>query len=487
MPYVPGFTNDIFISFAHIDNLDGWVEEFQNQLRNRLLQIGADVAIWRDGKLRRTDIFSDEIFTQLQQSALLISIVSPSGIKSHWCEDERQAFERFAGLNGGLRFGNHLRAIKVVKTPLPADQHRELFGVLGFEFYEREEQSDRFEEFDHTSAEFRKKRNEMAQDIKNVLDALSGHLTNAPKKDTVYVATTTPDLTRSREAIVRQLEDWGYEVRPQDSEPPRLRGSFQAVTKAELAASIFSVHLVSDQPKTIEAGQDSISAQYDLAQSLPKDRIVWIGHGRQLYSEFDDAIKLGLQKGVEVLKDRPLEDLKDVIEERLNRRRQQPAAPRKSEKSEQSENKVELYLICDLPDHPSWEESTGGQQALKVKEYLDDRGVVVMPSPFSEMEWSELEEEFGAQLQLSNAVLLYWGAASENWFLKIRRIIVKEQTRRNKTSNAGKLTEAFYFGGPPLKKSQYRKLSDLVIEQYDDFDPSALKPLLDRLLANEEA
>ena len=490
MPYVPGFTNDIFISFAHIDNLDGWVEEFQNQLRNRLLQIGAEVSIWRDGKLRGTDVFSDEIFNQLQQSALLISIVSPSGIKSRWCEDERQAFERFAGLNGGLRFGNHLRAIKVVKTPLPADQHRDLFGVLGFEFYEREEQSDRFEEFDPTSAEFRKKRNEMAQDIKAVLDALSGHLTEALKKDTVYVATTTPDLTRSREAIVRQLEDWGYEVRPQDSEPPRLSGSFQAVTKAELAASIFSVHLVSDQPKPIEDGQDSIRAQYDLAQSLPKDRIVWMGPGRQPCSEFDDALKLGLQKGVEVLKDRPIEDLKDVIEERLNRRRQQPAAPRQSEAAEngeKSEHKVELYLICDRPDHPSWEESTSGQQALKVKEYLDDRGVVVIPSPFSEMEWSELEEEFVAQLQFSDAVLLYWGAASENWFLKIRRIIVKEQTRRNKTSNAGTLTEAFYFGSPPLKKSQYRKLADLVFEQYDDFDPNALKPLLDRLLANEDA
>jgi hypothetical protein len=482
MPYVPGFTNDIFISFAHVDNLDGWVEEFQKQLRNRLLMIDADVTIWRDSKLRGTDIFSDEIFTQLQQSALLISIVSPSGIKSGWCEDERQAFERFAALNGGFRFGNHLRAIKVVKTPLPADQHREFFGVLGFEFYEREEQSDRFEEFDPTSSQFRKKRDQMALDIKTVLDAFSGHLTEAPKKDTVYVATTTPDLTRNREAIVRQLEDWGYAVRPRDSEPPRLRGSFQAVTKAELAASIFSVHLVSDQPKPIvEDGQDSIRGQYDLAQSLPKDRIVWIGPGRQLYSEFDDAIKLGLQKGVEVLKDRPLEDLKDVIEERLNRRRQQPASPRKSQE------RVELYLICDRPDHPSWEDSTSGQRALKVKEYLDDRGVVVMPSPFSEMEWSELEEEYGAQLQLSNAVLLYWGTASENWFLKIRRIIVKEQTRRNQTSDAGTLTQAFYFGSPPMKKSQYRKLTDLVFEQYDEFDPSALKPLLDRLLANEEA
>src|SRR5690242_9088648 len=48
MPYVPGFINDIFISFSHVDNLGGWVEMFQDALRTRLLQIGAEVSIWRD-------------------------------------------------------------------------------------------------------------------------------------------------------------------------------------------------------------------------------------------------------------------------------------------------------------------------------------------------------------------------------------------------------------------------------------------------------
>ena len=67
MPYVPGFTNDIFISFSHIDDSDGWVESFEDHLRNRLLQLDAPVTIWRDRKLSGTDIFSDEIFTQLQQ------------------------------------------------------------------------------------------------------------------------------------------------------------------------------------------------------------------------------------------------------------------------------------------------------------------------------------------------------------------------------------------------------------------------------------
>lgn len=483
MAYVPGFINDIFISFSHTDNLGGWVEDFQKRLNERLIQLGAPVCIWRDSTLRGTDVFSDEIFTQLQQSALLISVISPSGINSGWCIDERHAFERFSVLNGGFQFGNHVRAIKVVKTPLDGDQHRGLFDVLGFEFYRREAQSHRFREFHQSSPEFHQIIDELAQDIKSVLDAFRQHLLAVEaddKKKIIYVATTTPSLNWSRDAVVQQLEAWGYTAIPQSSEAPRCFSSFQAVTKAELAASSFSVHLVSDQPRPIvDGGQDSISGQYELAQRLKKDRIIWVEPGRKLYSNFDDALRNGLQNGVEILQNCDIENLKDVIGDKLKQKRR----PTPSQKSEA---RTELYLICDRPDYPS-EDSQVGQRALRIKEFLDENGLVVMPPPYSEMEWSELEEEHRSELQLSNGVLLYWGMASENWFLKIRRIIVNERIRRNKTSGADTLTEAFYFTNPPMKKSQYRNLTEFVFEQYDDFEPKALKPLLDRLLTNEEA
>ena len=482
MPYVPGFTNDIFISFSNVDNLDDWVENFQDHLNNRLLQIDAQVTIWRDSKLRGTDVFSDEIFAQLQQSALLISIISPAGIKSRWCEDERQAFERFAALNGGFRFGNHLRAIKVVKTPLPADHHRDLFGVLGFEFYKREKQSDRFYEFDQSSPEFRRKCNELAQDIKSVLDAFRKHSKGeVRKRKTVYVATTTVDLKPRRDIIVRQLQDWGYAVVPQDSEPLRSLASLRAVTNPELEASLFSVHLVSDRPIPIlESGEDSIAEQYQIAQELRKDRLIWVEPGRRLYKQFDDALELGLQNGVEIVEDRTIEKFKEVIAEKLNRLRK-PALSHKKLAI------AELYLICHRHDHPSLEDARGGPRALRVKEYLDENGLVVMPSPFSKMRWNKLKKEYREQLQFSNAVLLYWGEAPEDWFLNTRRIIVEEQIRRNKTSNTETLIKAFYFTSPPLEKSQYQKLAEFVFEQYDDFEPNALKPLLNRLLEIEDA
>ena len=313
-------------------------------------------------------------------------------------------------------------------------------------------------------------------DIQTVLDGFKKHREGAQNKDTVYVATTTTELTHNRERIVQQLEDWGYSVLPQESEPLRRCASFEAVAKAELTASIFSVHLTSDQPQLIAEGeQDSIALQYDLAQELRKDRIVWVEPGRQLHSEFQDAFERGLQNGVELVKDRSIEKFKEVIAEKLNRLLQ-PTPVRNNEA------RVELYLLCDTQDLPR-KDSDAGQRALRLKEYLDENGLVVVPPPFDPMEWNELEKEHQEQLKSSNAVLLYWGTASENWFRRIRRIIVSERTRRNQTSNAGNLTEAFYFTGPETLKSQYNNLAEFVIEQYEEFDPNELAPLLNRLLA----
>src|SRR6267154_1837154 len=101
--------NDIFISYSHADNQSGWVDAFHTSLANWLTKLGTTPRIWRDGKLRGDDVFSDEILDQLKHSAILISIISPNGMKSNWCEKERQRFEQFAVSRGGFRIGNAVR------------------------------------------------------------------------------------------------------------------------------------------------------------------------------------------------------------------------------------------------------------------------------------------------------------------------------------------------------------------------------------------
>jgi hypothetical protein len=474
MPYLQGFVNDIFISFAHIDNTEGWVETFQIRLRDRLAQIGIKVGIWRDTKLRGTDLFSDEIFEQLRGSALLLSIVSPTSISSHWCQDERQKFEQFAALNGGFRVGNTVRAIKVVKTPLSNDEHRTLFDTLGFEFYARNDQSDHFREFNFASPEFTDALNALAQDIVNSLNVLRQHLAGMVTQLPVYVAATTSDLDNERQALVRQITDWGYSVVP--AEPSSLVECSDCRSEIEstLAKSILTVHLVSNKRGVIPDGEDKsiVALQYEVAQSRSVDRVLWIRPGTQPDQTILNLIQHNTQRGAEVLEERTLEDLKEVVEVKLKSLRDEARLTKEN-------GRFNIYLVCDRQDHPYLMEAQGRERALQLKAYLDSKGCVVWLPPVSQMEETRRRRDHRETLKLSDAVLLYWGNANEDWFRENLRDVIKARTRRSGNRH---LAAAIYLGGPPRnEKTGYKNQIELVFEQFDTFQPDGLKPLFQQL------
>ena len=50
MAYVPGLEHDLFVSYAHADDV-GWVRALEEGLRERVRQrLGLDVSIWQDTK-----------------------------------------------------------------------------------------------------------------------------------------------------------------------------------------------------------------------------------------------------------------------------------------------------------------------------------------------------------------------------------------------------------------------------------------------------
>ncbi|MEC7201113.1 MAG: hypothetical protein VXW84_10770, partial [Verrucomicrobiota bacterium] len=72
--------NDLFISYAHIDNLSisddekGWITEFHRILENRLAQLmGEQPRVWRDQKLTGNDIFDQKILSQFDHTKLMVS------------------------------------------------------------------------------------------------------------------------------------------------------------------------------------------------------------------------------------------------------------------------------------------------------------------------------------------------------------------------------------------------------------------------------
>src|ERR1051326_3053967 len=95
----PQDKDDIFISYAHIDNqplaegLRGWVEILHERLKIRLGQLlGEGASIWRGRKLQGNDVFADTRVEKITNVAILVSVLSPRYVRSEWCLKELEEF-----------------------------------------------------------------------------------------------------------------------------------------------------------------------------------------------------------------------------------------------------------------------------------------------------------------------------------------------------------------------------------------------------------
>ena len=165
---------------------------------------------------------------------VLVSIVSPRYLKSEWCRRELQEFHKVATEQGGVRVGNKSRIFKVVKTPVPLDEHpAEFQSALGYNFYHADE-TGRFREFklsesSPTYNQFLHTFEDLAQDLEKLLkmldngglptDSSGSNGEDVPKQKTVYLANATSELAADRDRIRRELEERGYLVLPNQELP----------------------------------------------------------------------------------------------------------------------------------------------------------------------------------------------------------------------------------------------------------------------------
>src|SRR5205085_7822866 len=192
--------------------------------------------VWRDRKLSGADAFSDEIFKQLENTAVLVSVLTPGYAESKWCQDELREFQKAAAQNGGLRVGNKMRVIKIVKTPMENDQHRHIVSeALGFEFYQHAPDDPDFRELHCDTEKFIDKVDSVAQEICRVLRGMRTQQgRDGQEKVAVYLAETTSDLTFERHRILHELRAQGYRVLP-DSPLPDDDLGYEAAVRDMLA------------------------------------------------------------------------------------------------------------------------------------------------------------------------------------------------------------------------------------------------------------
>ncbi len=301
------FKRDIFISYAHIDNValkegeNGWVTDFHRALEIRLAQLlGARPRIWRDPKLKGNDSFSDEILRQLPNTAAMVSIFSPVYIKSVWCTKEIRGFYETAAKGIGIKINNKSRIFKVVKTAVPHGEYPpEAADTLGYEFFVSDPYTHRVKELNQgCGGELEQlywaKLDDIAHDIRDLLVKLkhTAETIGSRPRDrelrgqlTVYLAETGSDLKTQRDTIQRELLEFGYGVLP-DSHLPVVEPEFSRSVNSFLDRCQLAIHLVGGSYGPVPEGsqQSVVPLQNELAAQKSSNsklqRLVWIMPGK---------------------------------------------------------------------------------------------------------------------------------------------------------------------------------------------------------------
>jgi hypothetical protein len=263
MTYVSGFEHDVFISYAHNDNtVDGskprWVKSFADQLSAKLLkQCGEAVDVWwDDSDLDRSQVFDEVIRTAVKGSAVMLCLLSPSYVKRDYCLQELDWFAESGELKTA---GGYLRIFAIQLFRLPFDQWpAKCQGTSGFEFFDP--RFDRLSRpLDVTSDQFTDGQWKLVSELAVVLDELR-QLRAAPKtRDavqaaagrsgafTVFLASSTDEMTPDRTFLKKQLQNNGIEVISKIPPPYEEDAHAAAVMKAVDEADL-CVHLLGDSP-----------------------------------------------------------------------------------------------------------------------------------------------------------------------------------------------------------------------------------------------
>jgi hypothetical protein len=96
--YLPGYDHDIFVSYAHEEQLGEWTVRLHEELRKALNLIfylkppGRTFNVWIDEILRKNLPLSKALKAHVEGSALLLIVMSPFYLGSDWCGREVEWF-----------------------------------------------------------------------------------------------------------------------------------------------------------------------------------------------------------------------------------------------------------------------------------------------------------------------------------------------------------------------------------------------------------
>ena len=125
MAYVPGYAADIFVSYSHSNDRDGWVTELKSKLASGLADLSEDVDVWFDAeRLQTGDRFKQEIQDKLSDTRILIAVLSPAYLKSHFFWEPTAARQQVAAVSARFSSRRWAEVLSIeVKAPSTLNNH----------------------------------------------------------------------------------------------------------------------------------------------------------------------------------------------------------------------------------------------------------------------------------------------------------------------------------------------------------------------------
>lgn len=282
MAYLKSFDHDIFLSYAHVDNVPdregerGWVEQFEQQLSIRLLKrFGESVDIWRDPALGRSQVFDRVIEKAVHGAGIMISLLTNRYLLSEYCTQEIQWFcDKVKEESCGLIVDDYLRIFPVLLYNLPPESWPEVCrGTSAFPFHDASG-TDVGEPLKPDSKAFDKQLRGLVDELHALLTRLKQHEA-APTPDesdaspastfTIFMASSPDDLRPIRRQLSKTLAQQGItvigDIPPPYEEAPHAEAVTQAIQKADLC-----VHLISTLPGE-PLDPDNLSKTFPLEQA----------------------------------------------------------------------------------------------------------------------------------------------------------------------------------------------------------------------------
>jgi TIR domain len=412
--------NRIFISYAHLDNQDGWVNTLHEKLAPQIeFYLGGKAEIWRDKKLKGNDDFSEEILEQVKQVSLLISVLSPRYIKSDWCRKEAEEFCRAAQQAGGIEVKHKFRFFKIYQLPLDSlhDLPEVFSRGLGYPFYKS---------LDNTIIRLEpgKYGNEidiafnigvagLAQQIAETIGILDTAGEERPRGPSVYLGATGWDRESDRKLLQAELSNKDCLVFPREDLSPHEEQCEAEIAKM-LGESKLVIQIVGNLPGMVPVGPSQKSVdilQNELAIKQFRERgirrVVWLPPGTQSanpqHQEFLTALTRNdaVQLGADVVNG-DIETFKSAVLAALEKIKAQEAATAASIPTRGNM----VYIICDQHD---------AKATIDLWKLLEGRGFEPR-LPLFKGDAGKIRSQNDQLLKDCSATLIYYGAGDCAWY-----------------------------------------------------------------------